>query len=349
MKNVLSNKILAWYDNHQRDLPWRRYRGFQDRIYKVLVSEFMLQQTQVKTVIPFFNKFLKAFPNLKKLSKAKLEKVYKLWQGLGYYSRAKNLLNTAKLAQSKYKGKLPADFETLKSFPGIGDYTASAIMAIAFNKDFIGIDGNVERLVARLFGYKNNKKNFKNSIFLKLQEIKSQNKFSEFAQALMEIGALICSPKNPKCNVCPLNKNCISFKRKDFDYKIFNKKKVNIKKYYLLYASENNKILFFKNKKKLLQDFANLPLIDYKKDLFDMNFKKKRLHFEGEPKIIGRNFVHNISNIKMLIKIVLFKRIVKINDNQFYWINYNKIDSSLLSSFSKKFIELVKTKKIKYV
>ena len=349
MKNVLSNKILAWYDNHQRDLPWRRYRGFQDRIYKVLVSEFMLQQTQVKTVIPFFNKFLKAFPNLKKLSKAKLEKVYKLWQGLGYYSRAKNLLNTAKLAQSKYKGKLPADFETLKSFPGIGDYTASAIMAIAFNKDFIGIDGNVERLVARLFGYKNNKKNFKNSIFLKLQEIKSQNKFSEFAQALMEIGALICSPKNPKCNVCPLNKNCISFKRKDFDYKIFNKKKVNIKKYYLLYASEKNKILFFKNKKKLLQDFVNLPLIDYKKDLFDMNFKKNSLHFEGEPKIIGRNFVHNISNIKMLIKIVLFKRIVKINDNQFYWINYNKIDNSLLSSFSKKFIELVKTKKIKYV
>ena len=349
MKNVLSNKILAWYDNHQRDLPWRRYRGFQDRIYKVLVSEFMLQQTQVKTVIPFFNKFLKAFPNLKKLSKAKLEKVYKLWQGLGYYSRAKNLLNTAKLVQSKYKGKLPADFETLKSFPGIGDYTASAIMAIAFNKDFIGIDGNVERLVARLFGYKNNKKNFKNSIFLKLQEIKSQNKFSEFAQALMEIGALICSPKNPKCNVCPLNKNCISFKRKDFDYKIFNKKKVNIKKYYLLYASENNKILFFKNKKKLLQDFVNLPLIDYKKDLFDMNFKKNSLHFEGEPKIIGRNFVHNISNIKMLIKIVLFKRIVKINDNQFYWINYNKIDNSLLSSFSKKFIELVKTKKIKYV
>ena len=349
MKNVLSNKILAWYDNHQRDLPWRRYRGFQDRIYKVLVSEFMLQQTQVKTVIPFFNKFLKAFPNLKKLSKAKLEKVYKLWQGLGYYSRAKNLLNTAKIVQSKYKGKLPANFETLKSFPGIGDYTASAIMAIAFNKDFIGIDGNVERLVARLFGYKNNKKNFKNSIFLKLQEIKSQNKFSEFAQALMEIGALICSPKNPKCNVCPLNKNCISFKRKDFDYKIFNKKKVNIKKYYLLYASENNKILFFKNKKKLLQDFVNLPLIDYKKDLFDMNFKKNSLHFEGEPKIIGRNFVHNISNIKMLIKIVLFKRIVKINDNQFYWINYNKIDNSLLSSFSKKFIELVKIKKFRYV
>ncbi|MEY4096992.1 MAG: hypothetical protein RLZZ102_679, partial [Pseudomonadota bacterium] len=100
---------------------------------------------------------------------------------------------------------------------------------------------------------------------------------------------------------------------------------------------------------KLLQDFANLPLISYKKNLFDMNFKKNSFHFEGEPKIIKKNFVHNISNIKMLIKIVLFKRIKKIKDNQFYWINYNKIDNSLLSSFSKKFIELVKTKKIKYV
>ena len=117
MKNVLSNKILAWYDNHKRDLPWRSYQGFQDKIYKVLVSEFMLQQTQVKTVIPFFTNFIEVFPNFKKLSKAKLEKVYKLWQGLGYYSRAKNLLNTAKIVQSKYKGTLPDDFETLMSFP----------------------------------------------------------------------------------------------------------------------------------------------------------------------------------------------------------------------------------------
>lgn len=349
MKNILSNKILAWYDNHQRDLPWRRYRGFKDRIYKVLVSEFMLQQTQVKTVIPFFNRFLKAFPNLRKLSKAKLEKVYKLWQGLGYYSRAKNLLITAKIVQLKYKGTLPADFETLKSFPGIGDYTASAIMAIAFNKDFIGIDGNVERFIARLFGYKNNNKDFKNSIFLKLKKIKLEDNFSKFAQALMEMGALLCTPQNPRCNICPVKQNCISFKKKDFEYKILNKKKVNIKKYYLLYALEKNKILFFNNQNKLLQDFVNLPLINYKKNLFDMNFKKNSFDFEGEPKIIKKHFVHNISNIKMLIKIVLFKRIKKISNNQFYWIDYNKIDNSLLSSFSKKFIELLETKKIKYV
>lgn len=349
MKNVLSNKILAWYDNHHRDLPWRKYRGFQDRIYKVLVSEFMLQQTQVKTVIPFFNKFLKEFPNLRKLSETKVEKVYKLWQGLGYYSRARNLLNTVKIIQSKYKGKLPADFEILKSFPGIGDYTASAIMAIAFNKDYIGVDGNVERFVARLFGYKNNKNNFKKSIYAKLKEIKSEKNFSQFAQALMELGALICTPQNPRCNTCPAMNNCVSYKKKDFNYKMLNKKKVNIKKYYLLYAEEKNKILFFKSSNKLLRDFVNLPFIDYKKSPFDISFKKNNFFFEEKPKIIDKYFVHNISNIKMLIKIVIFKKIKKINRNKFFWISYNKIDNALLSSFSKKFIDLIKIKKIKYV
>jgi A/G-specific adenine glycosylase len=164
----------------------------------------------------------------------------------------------------------------------------------------------------------------------------------------MEMGALICIPQNPRCNICPVNKNCISFKKKDFNYKIL-KKKVNIKRYYLLYVKQKNKILFLKSKKKLLQDFVNLPLIEYKKNLFNIDFKKNYFFFEGKPKIINRDFVHNISNIKMLIKIVLFKRVLKINDYQFYWIHFNKIDNSLLSNFSKKFIKLVRTENIKYV
>ena len=349
MKNLLSNKILAWYDNHQRDLPWRRYRGFKDRIYKVIVSEFMLQQTQVKTVIPFFNRFIKTFPNLDKLSKSKLSKVYKMWQGLGYYSRAKNLLITAKIIQSKYKGIVPNNFETLKSFPGIGDYTASAIMAIAFDKDFVGIDGNVERFIARLFGYKKNKKNFKENIFLKLQEIRPKKNFSNFAQALMEMGALICTPKNPKCDVCPLSSNCIAFKKNNFDYKILKKNKINIKKYYLLFSFNKNKILFFKDKNKLLKDFVNLPLIEYNKKLFDKSFQEKNFSFSGQVRIFNKSYVHNISNIKMLIKIAIFRKINKINNNKFYWISSNKIDNSLLSSFSKKFIFLIKNKIISYV
>jgi A/G-specific adenine glycosylase len=349
MKNLLSNKILAWYDNHQRDLPWRRYRGFQDRIYKVLVSEFMLQQTQVKTVIPFFNRFIKTFPNLERLSKSKLQKVYKMWQGLGYYSRARNLLNTAKIIQSKHKGIVPDSFETLKSFPGIGDYTASAIMAIAFDKDFIGIDGNVERFIARLFSYKNNKKNFKENIFLKLQTIKPKKNFSNFNQALMEMGALICSPQNPKCNICPVNNNCAAFKNNNFDYKILKKNKINTKKYYLLFSINKKKILFFKDENKLLRDFVNLPLIVYKKKLFNKIFQDNNFSFTGQARVLKKEYVHNISNIKMLIRIVIFEKIKKINNNKFYWISSNKIDNSLLSSFSKKFIFLIKNKRIKYV
>jgi A/G-specific adenine glycosylase len=153
MKNLLPNKILAWYDNNKRDLPWRRFKGFKDKSYKVLVSEFMLQQTQVKTVIPYFEKFIEKFTSLEKLSEANLTTVYRFWQGLGYYSRAKNLLRTSKIIQSKFNGKIPEDYNVLLTFPGIGDYTASAIMAIAFNKNFVGVDGNVERFIARLFAF----------------------------------------------------------------------------------------------------------------------------------------------------------------------------------------------------
>ncbi|MSP06980.1 MAG: hypothetical protein EXR13_05455, partial [Candidatus Fonsibacter sp.] len=183
----------------------------------------------------------------------------------------------------------------------------------------------------------------------RLKEIKSEKNFSKFAQALMELGALICTPQNPRCNTCPAMNNCVSYKKKDFNYKMLNKKKVNIKKYYLLYAEEKNKILFFKSSNKLLRDFVNLPFIDYKKSPFDISFKKNNFFFEEKPKIIDKYFVHNISNIKMLIKIVIFKKIKKINSNKFFWISYNKIDNALLSSFSKKFIDLIKIKKIKYV
>jgi A/G-specific adenine glycosylase len=237
----------------------------------------------------------------------------------------------------------------LKSFPGIGDYTASAIMAIAFDKDFVGIDGNVERFIARLFGYKKNKKNFKENIFYKLQKIRPKKNFSNFAQALMEMGALICTPKNPKCDVCPLSSNCIAFKKNNFDYKILKKNKINIKKYYLLFSLNKNKILFFKDKNKLLKDFVNLPLIEYNKKLFDKSFQEKNFSFSGQVRIFNKSYVHNISNIKMLIKIAIFRKINKINNNKFYWISSNKIDNSLLSSFSKKFIFLIKNKIISYV
>ena len=130
----ISDNILDWYDNNKRDLPWRKPRSKEQSHYFTLVSEVMLQQTQVKTVIPYFQNFVKLVPNLKALSKISNKKLMKYWQGLGYYSRAKNLKKTSKIIYKKYNGKIPNNFEDLKKLPGIGDYTASAILAIAFNK-----------------------------------------------------------------------------------------------------------------------------------------------------------------------------------------------------------------------
>ena len=158
MKNQnIPKKILHWYDNNKRVLPWRKQFSKKQTQYFALVSEFMLQQTQVKTVIPYFNNFINKIPNLKKLSTVSDTKLLKCWEGLGYYSRAKNLKQTAKKIIEEFSGNLPSSIEELKTLPGIGDYTSRAIMAIVYNKSIIPLDGNVERVLKRIFFLKKKK------------------------------------------------------------------------------------------------------------------------------------------------------------------------------------------------
>ena len=146
-EQLVTKKILNWYDLNKRSLPWRKNVSFQKRQYYTLVSEFMLQQTQVATVIPYFKRFIKNIPDLKSLSKVQNKKLIKLWEGLGYYSRARNLKKTAQNIIKNYNGKLPKNLKDLLSLPGIGNYTASAILSIAFNKPYIPLDGNIERVL----------------------------------------------------------------------------------------------------------------------------------------------------------------------------------------------------------
>ena len=148
-EQFVTKKILNWYDLNKRPLPWRKNVSLQKKLYYTLVSEFMLQQTQVVTVIPYFNRFIKDIPNLKTLARVQNKKLMKLWEGLGYYSRARNLKKTSKVIIKNFKGKIPDNFEDLKSLPGIGDYTARAILSIAFNKPYIPLDGNIERVLKR--------------------------------------------------------------------------------------------------------------------------------------------------------------------------------------------------------
>ena len=247
-KSNIPNKILKWYDNNKRTLPWRKKTSTKNREYFTLVSEFMLQQTQVKTVIPYFENFIKNFPDLKSLAKSSDQKILKNWEGLGYYSRARNLKKPAIKLLEEFKGQLPKDIEKLKSLPGIGEYTSRSILAIAHNEPYIPMDGNVERILKRVFLLKTNNEISKENLNKKKSFFGFSKRSSDYAQAIMEIGALICKPSIPLCNHCPLTKNCKAFNRKDFLIK--SKNKFNKTKYFEANVYRyKNKYLLIKNKK----------------------------------------------------------------------------------------------------
>ena len=207
----LSGRILPWYEVHARSMPWRRPDVDP---YWTLVSEIMLQQTRVETVIPYFQRFIRELPTLKDLALAEEEHLLKLWEGLGYYSRVRNLQKTARAAVERFQGQLPQSVEELCSLPGIGEYTAGAIASIAFHRKTPAVDGNVLRVCARLLDYGEDimKGPFRKSITESLQEVYPEGKCSEFTQSLMDLGAMICIPGNPRCEQCPLQEICLGVK-----------------------------------------------------------------------------------------------------------------------------------------
>ena len=315
--STITNKILYWYDNNKRSLPWRKKNSQIKREYYTLVSEFMLQQTQVSTVIPYFKKFIKNIPNLESLANINEKKLLKYWEGLGYYSRVRNLKKTAKIVVSKYKKKLPNTLEELKTLPGIGDYTASAILSIAFNKKFIPLDGNVERIIKRILNLKSEKEISKENIIKKKKILGISNRSSDYAQALMELGALVCKPKNPLCTKCPIIKNCTSYKKKDFDIVSKNKKKID--KFFIVKVfKRGNKILLIKNTKfKFLKNFKIFPMEEIKK-----------------PQNLNNSLNLKMSNMNMNINIKRIKEFSNISNGS--WIDQTKFNQYTLPTFTKK-------------
>ncbi|MBV8776793.1 MAG: A/G-specific adenine glycosylase [Alphaproteobacteria bacterium] len=207
--------LLAWYDRHRRALPWRAPRGQRTDPYRVWLSEIMLQQTNVKTVAPYYARFLARWPDVGALAAAPLDDVLRAWAGLGYYARARNLHACAKTVMAEHNGCFPADVETLRALPGIGDYTAAAIAAIAFDLPALPVDGNVERVAARLFGVETPLPAGKADIARLARTLTPPQRTGDFAQALMDLGATICTPKNPACALCPWNQNCAAYARGD--------------------------------------------------------------------------------------------------------------------------------------
>jgi A/G-specific adenine glycosylase len=323
---IITNKILNWYDINKRSLPWRKKTSSKKRQYYTLVSEFMLQQTQVVTVIPYFNRFIENIPDLETLASFENRKLIKLWEGLGYYSRVRNLKKTAQVIIKDFNKKLPDNFLDLKSLPGIGDYTASAISAIAFNKPFIPLDGNVERVLKRYLYLKKENQIQKDNLIKSKKVLGTSSRSSDYAQALMELGALICRPNNPLCEKCPISKNCKSFAKQDF---ILNKiKKINKDKYFLLKVyKKNDKYLLVKNKNfNFLKNFNIFPMQELIR-----------------PKNFNQNLNFKMSNMNMNIEIKNDKITKPIPFS--YWINPKKLKNYTLPTFTKKIVKYLENHK----
>jgi len=203
---TIRRALLAWFRANARALPWR---GTGDP-YAVWVSEIMLQQTQIATVTPYYQRFLEAFPTVLRLARAPLERVLELWSGLGYYRRARHLHQAAQAIAQEFAGKFPEDYAGLRALPGIGDYTAKAVLSINFNQPYAVLDGNVARVVARLLAQRGNlhQPRFRRAVETELDKLLSRREPGNFNQALMELGQTICLPRGPRCPACPLAKWC---------------------------------------------------------------------------------------------------------------------------------------------
>ena len=319
-EKIITKKILKWYDLNKRPLPWRKKVSVEKKQYYTLISEFMLQQTQVITVIPFFNRFIKNLPSINSLAKVSEKKLIKLWEGLGYYSRARNLKKSAQVILKNFDGKLPDNFEDLITLPGIGNYTANAILAIAFNKPYIPLDGNIERVLKRYLYLKKDKEIQKDYLLQKKSVFGKTLRSSDYAQALMELGALICKPNNPICAQCPIIKNCKSYKKKDFSL-IKNIKKNKDKYFVLKVYKKNQRYLLIKNTKfNFLKNLTIFPMEEL-----------------SNPKNFNKNLNFKMSNMNMNIKIEYS------NDNKkfpySYWVDGTKMNSYMLPSFTKKIVQ----------
>jgi len=207
--------LLAWYDRHRRVLPWRARRGKRPDPYRVWLSEIMLQQTTVKTVAPYYARFLQRWPTVTALAESDLEDVLRAWAGLGYYARARNLHTCARAVTERHGGIFPRNVEQLRELPGIGDYTAAAVAAIAFDAAAVPVDGNVERVVTRLFAVEDELPRAKPNIKRLAVSLLPQHRAGDFAQALMDLGATICTPKRPACSLCPWSDACTARARGD--------------------------------------------------------------------------------------------------------------------------------------
>ena len=352
--NRIQKELLGWYGKHHRPLPWRNTSD----PYSIWVSEVMLQQTQVKTVIPYYNRFLSAFPGLNMLAEADLQEVLKLWEGLGYYARARNLHRAAREIMEFHDGVVPHDKTSLKALPGIGDYIAAAVSSIAFGKPHAAVDGNVKRVLARFHKTdlpSNDPASGK--VFRDAAEaFLEKSKPGEFNQAMMELGALVCTPNNPRCHDCPLVRECRAYKEKAVKEYPRRIKKGRISEYHIAVGIiwKNAKVLITQRKPEgLLGGLWEFPGGKIKNGETPSRAcireikEEVNLVVETEERIARIRHAYTHFKIVMDVFPCTFRkgRIKLRGPVDFKWIRLSEIDRFPFPGANRKFIPLIKPQK----
>lgn len=310
MREDFWNLLSIWYAKNKRDLPWRQTH----EPYAIWLSEVILQQTRINQGLDYYLRFLETYPDVFTLAKASKDEVYKLWQGLGYYNRADNLMKTAKLIANEYHGKFPADLQQLKSLPGIGDYTAAAIASISFDLPAPVVDGNVFRVLSRIFGIKtpidtgHGKKEFTE----KAADLMQHHPPAVFNQAMMEFGALHCLPANPDCKNCIFKNRCVAFSKEKQMYLPVKKSKTKVRDrhiYYFVIQTDGADPKFFIKKRENHDIWRNLydfPSIASGKALSDpkevLSLAKKQGLFPFQKYKVGKTskkYEHKLTHLRI--------------------------------------------------
>ena len=292
----LTKPLLQWwYKNGRTDLPWQ----VSPSIYKTWVSEIMLQQTQVITVIPYFKKFIKTFPSVRRLADATEDQVMSHWSGLGFYSRARNLHKSAKIIVDQYKGIIPKRLDDLMALPGIGRSTAGAILSLSCIEPRPILDGNVKRVLTRFFNISGDLKLSKtnNKLWKLAIECLPEKDYSVYTQAIMDLGATICTSKKPQCVICPVKKNCIAFEKNLVNLlptKTIKKKKPKQTVFFLILKDQDNNIILEKRENKgIWGGLWSFPELDSSKNIEQwFNYMRQDIKKIEYGKIINHGFSH---------------------------------------------------------
>jgi A/G-specific adenine glycosylase len=343
-KNRFAALLLKWNrEKNKRQMPWK---GENDP-YKIWLSEIILQQTRVEQGLSYYNNFIKIFPDINKLAKAADKKIFKMWEGLGYYTRCRNLIATARYISKERKGKFPVTYDEIRSLKGVGPYTAAAISSFAFNLPYAVLDGNVFRVLARVFGINQPVDTTEGKKYFALLADKLLDKKQPglYNQAIMDFGAIVCKPSTPLCSTCVFRKSCYAFLHNKVDELPLKKKKINIRKrwfYYLILEYKNKIAILQRTGKDIWQDLYEFPLIekanavDTKTILLEAEKKNWILKKGYEVLSVSRVFKQQLSHQLIAGQFIKLKKLQPGNDPMaigWRWVMKNRIGKHAFPQF----------------